>query len=56
MDELRLEILQRRLDHILGEWPWASDRERDGLISEAVVIWRDIRAIQLSDAGVAAAC
>jgi hypothetical protein len=46
MNEVRAEILRRRLDHILVEWPSAGDRQRDTLIAEAMLIWRDIRAAE----------
>jgi hypothetical protein len=48
MNEVRAEILRRRLDHILAEWPLAGDRQRDTLISEAMLIWRDIRTAQVA--------
>jgi hypothetical protein len=48
MNEVRAEILRRRLDHILAEWPSAADPHRDTLISEAMLIWRDIRAAEVA--------
>lgn len=54
MNEVRAEILRRRLDHILTEWPSAGDRQRDTLISEAILIWRDIRQAEALAFGVAA--